>query len=243
MMSEKIKTNVPGLDEMLHGGLILGKVILLSGSAGTGKTTLGMQIIYNGIKDFNEPGVFITLEQSKEKITEDMKAFGIDLVSLGSSFALIGGSMAKIKYYQTKTKAKVDDFVTEIEEIIRQTKAKRVVIDSVNLFLMLFDTDEERRKALLSLVETLSKLNCTALLTCEVKENTFDISWHGFEEFVVDGVITLYNVKQGAVFNQGIAIRKMRGTSHVKEIVPYKITDRGIVIFPGEPWLAAEKKK
>lgn len=239
----RVKSGIEGLDDMLNGGLISGRVVLLSGSTGTGKTTLGMQFIYNGIKNFNEPGVFITLEQSKEKIMKDMKSIGMDLNELGSNFSLIGGSMAKIKYYQNKTKAKIEDFIAEIEEVIKKTKAKRVVIDSINLFLLLFKTDEERRRALLKLTETLSRFNCTALLTCEVKENTFDISWWGFEEFVMDGVITLYNVKQGPVFHQGIVIRKMRGMNHVKDIIPYKITDKGIVVYPEEPWLAIEKKK
>jgi circadian clock protein KaiC len=238
----KVKTDVPGLDEMLNGGLLQGRAVLLSGSAGTGKTTLGMQFVYNGIKEHGSPGLFITLEQSREKIVEDMEKFGMDLSRLGDKFVMIGGPMAKIKYYQDKTKASPEDFISEIETVIRESGAERVVIDSVNLFLLLFDTNEERRKALLTLVETLSKLRCTALLTCEVKEGSFDLSWHGFEEFVVDGVITLYNVKQGPVFHQGLAIRKMRGMSHRKEIVPYKITDKGFVIYPDEPWLVADKK-
>jgi circadian clock protein KaiC len=236
-----IKTGIEELDDMLNGGIPKGRVVLISGSSGTGKTTLGMQFIYNGVKKFKEPGIFITLEQGKEKILEDMKSVGMDLESLGGDFKIIGGQIAEILYYKDKTKAKIGDFIAEVEEIIKTSGAKRVVIDSVNLLLMLFETDEERRKALLSLSKILSKNNCTALLTCEVRENTFDLSWYGFEEFVADGVITLYNLKQEAVFHQGIAVRKMRGTNHSKNIFPYKITKEGIKIYPDEPWLATEK--
>jgi len=239
----RVKTGIKGLDEMLNGGLLPGRVVLISGPTGSGKTILGVQFIYNGIKYFDEPGIFITLEQSKKKIKEDMRALGMDLDELGDKFRLIGGPIAKIKYNKEKTKAKLEDFIKEVEEVVKEVGAKRVVIDSINLFLLLFKTDEEKRRALLELTETLSRLNCTALLTCEVRENTFDISWWGFEQFVVDGVITLYNVKQGSIFQQGIAIRKMRGTKHVKDIVPYRITDKGIVVYPEEPWLAIEKKK
>ncbi|MCX6819151.1 MAG: AAA family ATPase [Candidatus Aenigmarchaeota archaeon] len=238
----RTKTGIEGLDIMLNGGLLSGRVILLSGSAGTGKSTLGMQFIYNGIKQFNEPGVFITLEQDKEKLKQDMKSISMDLDKLGNSFSLIGGSMAKIKYYQTKTKAKLEDFIAEIEEVVKETKSERIVIDSINLLLLLFNTDEERRKALLALTEALSRLKCTALLTCEVRENTFDISWWGFEQFVVDGVIAMYNVKKDPMFYQGIVIRKMRGMDHNKNIVPYKITDKGIAVYPEEPWLGGETK-
>lgn len=238
-----VNTGIEELDNMLNGGIPKGRTVLISGSSGTGKTTLSMQFIYNGIKKFNESGVFITLEQDKKKILEDMKSVGMNLENLGSNFQIIGGPMAEVMYYKDKTKAKVGDFIAEIEDIIKKTKAKRVVIDSINLLLMLFQTDEERRKALLSLSQILSKNDCTALLTCEVRENTFDLSWYGFEEFVVDGVITLYNVKQEAIFHQGIAVRKMRGVEHVKSIYPYKITEKGIRIYPDEPWLVLEKKE
>ena len=238
-----VSTGIEELDNMLNGGIPKGRIVLISGSSGTGKTTLGMQFIYNGIKKFKDPGIFITLEQDKKKILEDMKSVGMDLESLGNDFQLIGGSIAEVMYYKDKTKANVEDFLKEIEEIIQKTKVKRVVIDSINLLLMLFKTDEERRKILLTLSQLLSKNKCTALLICEVKENTFDLSWYGFEEFVADGVITLYNVKQEAIFHQGIAIRKMRGVEHTKSIYPYKITEKGIRIYPDEPWLVLEKKE
>jgi len=232
---DRVNIGIKEIDDMLSGGLPKGRVILLSGSSGTGKTTFGVQFVYNGIKNFNEPGVFITLEQNKEKIKEDMRSVGMDIEEL-DNFNLIGGSVAEVMHFKDKTKAKVNDFLAEIEEIIKQTKAKRVVVDSLNLFLILFKTEEERRKALLSLCQILSKNKCTALLTCETKENTFDLSWYGFEEFVVDGVITLYNVKQGQVFHKGITIRKMRGVNHSESIYPYKITDKGIKIYTEEPW-------
>jgi circadian clock protein KaiC len=236
-----VSVGIEELDSMLNGGIPRGRNILLSGSSGTGKTTLAMQFIYNGIKKFKEPGVFITLEEDKRKILEDMKSIGMDLGSLGKDFQLVGGSVADMIYYKDKTKAKVEDFIAEIKEIIKKSNSKRVVIDSINLLLMLFEKDEERRRVLLSISQILSKNNCTSLLICEVRENSSDLSWYGFEEFVVDGVITLYNIKQGAVFHQGIAVRKMRGTNHSKSIYPYKITKDGIKIYPDEPWLAVEK--
>jgi circadian clock protein KaiC len=235
MTLQRVDTGIKELNEMLDGGLPQNRVILLSGSSGTGKTTLGIQFIYNGIKNFNEPGVFITLEQSKEKIKEDMESVGMNIEEL-DSFNLVGGYIAEIMYFKNKTKAKVNDFLDEIEEIIKQTKAKRVVVDSLNLFLILFKTNEEKRKALLSLCQILSKNNCTTLLICETKENTFDLSWYGFEEFVVDGIITLYNVKQGQTFHKGIAVRKMRGVNHSESIHPYKITNKGIKIYTEEHW-------
>jgi len=227
----RVDTGIRGLDQMLNGGLLPGKVILVSGPAGTGKTTFAMHFVFAGTKK-GEHGLFITLEQNKKKMTEDMLSVGMD-VKGNRKLTIVGGSMADIMRFQKKVKAKPQDFLDEIEEIVKKNNVKRVVIDSSNLFLMLFKDDEERRNALLSLTEMLSCLGCTAVLTSEVKENTKDLSWYGFEEFVVDGVITLTNdVSYDKYYKNAIAVRKMRGTAHDKSVVEYKITDKGVIVFP-----------
>lgn len=233
----RVDTGVEGLNQMLGGGFYSGRTIMVSGQTGTGKTTLAMQFIYNGVKQFNEPGVFITLEQNKEKLREDMKKVGMDINEIKNRFTLIGGSTAEVLRYQEKTKANMHDFLEEIEEVIKKSNAKRVAIDSLNLFLMLLKSDAERRMTLLKLIEIFSKYNCTALLTCEVRENTFDLSWYGFEEFVVDGIIAFYTTKFNSTFLHGLTIRKMRGMEHRKNIVRYKITNNGIVVFPKDKWV------
>ncbi len=238
----RTNTGIEGLDAMLNGGLPRGRIILISGSTGTGKTTLSMQFIYNGIKQFNEPGVYMTFEQDKEKIKADMSNFGMDLDGLGDKFRLVGGPIATVYKYKRKTKAGVEDIISEITEIVKEIGAKRVVLDPINLFLMLFDNEDERRVALATLSENLTSLGCTTLLICEVKEQTMDISRYGFEEFVVDGVIALYSIKQGQSFLQGITVRKMRGVKHHREIRPYEITDQGIVIYPTQPWLPEDEE-
>jgi len=236
-----IKTGIEGLDVMLNGGLPSNRVILISGSTGTGKTTLAMQFIYNGIKMFNQSGVYMTFEEEKWQIKEDLEKLGMNLDELGDRFRLIGGHIATIQRYKQRTKADLNDIIGEIEEVIREIDAKRVVLDPINLFLMLFRTDDEKRDALAFLTERLKKLKCTSFLICEVKEQSMDISRYGFEEFVVDGVITLYNLRQRQSFLQGLAIRKMRGIKHRREIRPYEITESGIVVYPTQPWLPSEE--
>ncbi|MCK4492298.1 MAG: AAA family ATPase [Candidatus Altiarchaeales archaeon] len=233
----RTNTGIEGLDMMLNGGLPRGRIVLVSGSTGTGKTTLGMQFIYNGVKQFNEPGVYMTFEQDKEKIKADMSLLGMNLDELGDKFRLVGGPIATVYKYKKKTKAGVEDIIGEVEEIVREIDAKRVVLDPINLFLMLFDSEDERRMALATLSEHLTALGCTSLLVCEVKEQSIDISRYGFEEFVVDGVIALYSINQGQSFLQGVTVRKMRGIKHHREIRPYEITDSGIAVYPTQPWL------
>lgn len=233
---ERVKTAIDGLDVLLKGGFLKGRNILLSGPCGSGKSTLAMQFVYNGAVKHDENGLYVTLEESREKIYRDMKKFGFDLKEAERSgrFRLIGGPIAGIHSYMEKVDANITNLIHEIEEVVKESNIKRVVIDSINLLTMLLKTDDERRKALAALCNSLSALGCTTILTSETKEGTMDLSRYGIEEFIVDSVIVLYLVRQGSRFIPGITIRKMRGSDHDKEIRVFKITNKGIIVYPEE---------
>lgn len=237
---KKIKTGVKGLDKLLKGGLPEGRNILVSGSCGTGKTTLAMQFVYEGIKQFKEPGVFVTLEEDKEKLYSNMKNFGWDLKTLETQGKLLvlGGQLSTLNSYKKKYKAKAEDLIGEISDVVRETGAERIAIDSLNLFTLLFRGPLEKREAVADLCASLSKLNCTSFLTSEIEEGSIALSSNGIEEYVVDGVIVLYMLKQASDFVQGIAVRKMRGIEHERAIKNYSITSKGIEVYPTEPMFA-----
>ena len=231
----RVPTGIDGLDVMLKGGFLRGRNILLSGPAGSGKSTLAMQFIYNGAL-MGEKGLYVTLEESKAKLVEDMLKFGLDLkrAEKNGNFMLIGGPIAKLTSQMGQVDADMGNIIGEIEEIVKEKGIKRVVIDSVNLLTMLMKSDDERREALAALANALSSLGCTAILTSETEEGTMKLSRYGIEEFIVDGVVVLYLVRQGSRFVPGITVRKMRGSDHDKEIRVFKITEKGIVVYPQE---------
>ena len=236
---ERIKSGIKGVDELLGGGIPKGKILMVSGSSGTGKTIFAAQFINEGIKN-NESCVFITLEQPKDKLIEDLREIGIDFSKLEgkNKLRIIGGPVGHVKYFKEKTKATILDIADEVREVIQEVNAKRVVLDSVNLFTMLFETEIERRRAMADLVAVLGSLSCTTLLTCEVKEGSPRmISWHGFEEFVVDGVLVLYRLPFGNKYERAISVIKMRGVNHSQKVVSLSITKRGIEVYPDrEPY-------
>ncbi len=235
-MDSKTPTGIEGLDKMLKGGFIRGRNILLSGPCGSGKSTLAMQFLFNGSMKYGDPSLYITLEETKEKLYKDMGKLGMDLHKAEKSgkFVFIGGPIANIRSYMDKVDAKIENMVEEIREVVKEKKIKRVVIDSINLLTMLSENDDDRRKALAMLANEISSLGCTSLLLSETKEGSMDLSRYGVEEFVVDGVIVLYLVRQGNKFIPGITVRKMRGTNHDKEIRYYGINDKGVVVYPTE---------
>ncbi len=232
---DRVKTGIKGMDELLNGGFPRGKNIMVSGSSGTGKTIFAAQFIYEGLNS-KENCLYVTFEQAKEKLIGDMKEIGIDFSDMISSkrLTLIGGSVGHIKYFKEKTKASMLDIADEIKEVVQQAKAKRVVLDSINLFLMLFEEDIERRKALAQLTSILDNLDCTTLLTCEVAEGTKNISWYGFEEFVMDGAIVLHRIPSKNIFERAVSIVKMRGIEHSQNVTAIQIKKGGIVVYPGK---------
>ena len=230
---KKIPTGIPGLDQLLNGGLPQGRNILVSGNCGTGKTLLASQFINKGFS-LKEKSVFVTLEQNKDMLIEDVGSIGINFKEMmrKNKLAVIGGPVGEIKFFQLKTKATPRDIAKEIIEVVEEMKATRVVIDSVNLFNMLFDSESDKRHAMAFLTSALGSLNCTSLLIAEVPEESQKLSWHGFEDFVVDGVININRTICESQLFRTINVIKMRGTSHIGGLREMKISSKGVEVFP-----------
>ena len=228
-----IESGIKGVDALLAGGIPRGRTVLISGSCGTGKSIFAAHFVNKGF-ELGENSVYLTFEEGKHKLVEDLKTMGIDfeMMEKAGKLKVIGGPIGNVRFFKNKAKATARDIAGEIKEVVLESNAKRIVIDSLNLFLMLFDTDSERRHAMAELTSVLEKLNCTTVMTCEVKEGKRDISWYGFEEFVVDGVICLYRMPFENMFERAVSIIKMRGRNHSQNVVAMQIRDDGLHVFP-----------
>ena len=225
---ERVFTGIPGLDGVMAGGFEKNSMNLVSGGAGTGKTIFAVQFLVNGIKKFNEPGVLVTFEERKEKMQTHMLKFGWDLKKLEAE-----GKLEVIEYTPDRVRKMLAEGGGGVEYAINNLKAKRLVIDSLTAFSLLFKDGLERRQALLNLFKMISKLGCTAVL---VGEHESDMERHQSRdvEFEVDGVILLYYLRKGDIRNRALEILKLRGAKHSSRIFPMKITDEGIKIYPEE---------
>lgn len=222
----RVKTGIEGLDELLNGGIPAHSTVLLSGVAGSGKTLFAFQFLYNGIVKYKEPGVYISLEEEPERIIESVRnTFGWDLEKLIRKKML---SVVKAELYN------FDKLKMLIQDEVDRIKAKRLVIDQSTILALFFERPLEVRKGIFELSRMLRKLGCTTLLISELTEGKKGISAFGVEEFVVDGVIILYYIKEGNVFTRALSIRKMRNTAHDTGIHPVRITKKGITVYPTE---------
>ncbi|MFH1663266.1 MAG: ATPase domain-containing protein [archaeon] len=236
---KRVKTGITGLDELLEGGFPEKRAVLVSGACGTGKTIFSMQYIYNGAVKYNEPGIYVTLDERPELIREDVTRFGWDLRKLEEKklLSIIDGSVARIgmpseeEFSLPMTGFDLDKLLLEIMRVTKRIGAKRVVIDSIPALGFNFDNENETRKAILKLSYMLMRIGVTSIMTSEIQEGTAKFGRYEVEEYVVDGVIVLhYSGIGGGGTNRTVHIRKMRSTKHSEDLHPLTITKDGIKI-------------
>jgi len=230
---ERVPTGIVGFDKLINGGLVRQSVNLISGGPGSGKTIFAMQFIINGIRFYNEPGVYVALEESKEKVYRYMSVFGWDLEKLEKE-----GKFAFLECTPEEIKKILEEGGGLIESAIERIKAKRLVIDPLSTFVLLHGDELAEREDCLALFNMINKWDCTTILTSDHEadmnlEYKIDLPI----EFEVEGLILLHNFKKRAEMQRAIEISKMRGTDHAKDIIPYKITDKGkdflTALYPG----------
>ncbi len=218
---ERVKTGVPGLDDMMGGGIPRGNLIVLSGDPGSGKTVLCWQFIYEGIAKYGDSAVYVSLEESDETIYNGALQFGWDLRKYVKEGKLV---IVTIELYD------FERLKAAIEDNVRKIGAKRVVIDPGVIFRLFFDRELDARKRIVALGKMLKIIGTTTVITNEISLDRLT-SLYGLEEYVADGVVLLYHTKIKNRFIRSIAVLKMRNTDITETLRPVKITNHGITVL------------
>jgi circadian clock protein KaiC len=195
----------------------------VAGSAGCGKTINSMEFRIKGIMN-GEPSIYITFEEKKNKTYEDMLAFGWDLKKYEEE-----GKFVFLEYSPEQVKKVLVEGGGIVEAIIEKIKAKRIVIDSITSFSLLYQDELTKKEAALSLFELINKWDCTAILTSQ-SETRDDEAISTALEFEVDGIIVLYHVKKKGIRTRAVEILKMRGTKIPEKTFKMDIAKGGIVV-------------
>ncbi|MEW6329314.1 MAG: ATPase domain-containing protein [Candidatus Micrarchaeota archaeon] len=232
---EFIPLRVSHLDELIDKhGVERGSTLLISGGCGTGKSTFCMQSVYNSALH-GERGIYISFEESPEKLRRHMLGnFGWDLEKLEDEGRL---ALLRIDPFELARSVEAavahqrEKLLIEVKDLELPFKPDRVVIDSLTALSSAFmEHAEEYRTYVRHLFKTFASLNAVTFAITETEQEPRMYSRLGIEEFLSDGVIVMYNIKKGVARERGIEILKMRCCGHVRRIVPYEITNRGIAI-------------
>jgi len=245
---KKCMTGIRGLDELVGGGIPEGRTVLVIGGPGTGKTILAAQFLYKGIQNHNENGVFISLDESKEHFYSEMRQFGWDFAEAEKNrkFAFIDAtqaqrvSMLKETLYKEESlslKGKqlpIDQLVQEINQKVQALKAKRVAVDTLAALFYRFLEPMERRIAVVDLIESLSSMPVTSVITTELGQLSLRRK-PSEEEYLTHGVIMMQTLFSGGTATRALQIEKLREAKVNHNLVPYNIDKNGIEVFPNMP--------
>ncbi len=223
---QRVKTGIKGLDEMLQGGFLARSANLVEGAPGTGKSTLGMQFIYNGIQQYNEPGLIVTFEEFPQQYYRDAASFGWDFKRLERE-----GKLKVIMTSPEVTRADLESVGGMIETWASEMGARRILIDSLSHFEKLTTDPIELRTLEYSFINALKREGLTSILTRE--NNALFGEMNGGEEdtaFLVDSYILLRYVEIESTLHKALLVLKLRGSDHDKDIRQFEITARGIEV-------------
>jgi KaiC domain protein len=232
---KKVKTGIPGFDELLYGGIPEKNVVLVTGGPGTGKTIFSQQYLFYGLTT-GEPAVLVTLEEHPVQVRKSMLAFGWDVKKYeeDGKFALVDaftsgiGEAAKRERYVVKSVDDVGELVDVIRTAIKDIGAERVVIDSVSTLYL--SKPAMARGTLLLIKRVLAGLGTTSLLVSQVSVTERGFGGPGVEH-AVDGIVRLDLDEVEGQLYRSLIIWKMRGTAHDMRRHPMEITDRGVVVY------------
>ncbi|AIF69099.1 hypothetical protein PAP_03395 [Palaeococcus pacificus DY20341] len=227
---KRVSTGVKGLDKMLMGGLIPGRAYLIKGSPGSGKTTLAMHFLMEGVRN-GENVLYITLEEPLELIKVDMEKLGFDMENPKLKTIDATPIGEKTYFFQDTF---YEDFGKSFEKLTRAIEEQltienytRIVIDPVTMLKLTIPNELEYRRVFISFLKNLAGQKATVLLISEIGNASI-------EDYLVSGVIELRSLDVRGKTIRGVKITKFRGSMFDEQMRPYKITKKGIKVYSEE---------
>ena len=228
---QKESTGISGFDEITRGGLPKGRPTLVCGSAGAGKTLFATEFLVRGATQFNEPGVFISFEESSEELATNVASLNFDLDELIAEKKLVLDYVFIERSEIEETgEYDLEGLFLRLDHAITSIGAKRVVLDTLEALFSALPNEAIIRAELRRLFRWLKERGVTAVITCERGNGT--LTRYGLEEYVADCVILLDNRVQNQISTRRMRIVKYRGTSHGTNEYPFFIDEKGFSVLP-----------
>ncbi len=227
----KTPTGIHGLDEVTFGGLPRGRTTLVCGGAGCGKTQLATEFLVHGALDYDEPGVFVSFEESVADLTENARSLGFDLDRLAARKMLIVDTVRLDRSELAETGAyDLEGLFLRLGHAIDAIGAKRVVLDTVEVLFAALTNQFIVRAELVRLFRWLKAKGVTAIVTGE--RGNEQLTRHGLEEYVSDCVILLDQRPDGQTTTRLLRVVKYRGSPHDSNEIPFLIDEHGFSVSP-----------
>ena len=234
---ERCVTGIESLDSILSGGIPRGNTVLITGSCGTGKTTLSLEFLVHGSIE-GENSLFISVTEASEKLLKNVVPYEffddmliekgiLTFIDMPALYERLG--LQKEEEFSFE---EIDILVNSIGDIVRELGVKRLVIDSITSVCFQLKALEKIRDFILKLGKTLSRLGCTSILVSEISPTEPRYSMYGVEEAIADGILLMANLERRGDLLRTLQVLKMRGTQHSRAKYVLDLTSRGVMLVP-----------
>ncbi|WP_101296528.1 RAD55 family ATPase [Halegenticoccus soli] len=225
-MQEQVKTGVEGLDSILNGGIAADASVLVSGNPGTGKSIFGLQFLYEGVRRYDEKGIYVSFEETDDDIRGAAESVGF---SEWAAFVEEGD----VRVYDKRGMLGEETFTAVIDALLDDLDGggyRRIVVDSLTMFQLFFDDEREKRTYLLKFVDILKENGLTSLLINE-QGAVFPETEIGLENFLTDGNVYFIQTPTDSGVNRYVWVAKMRKQDIDTDIFPMEIGEGGITVY------------
>jgi circadian clock protein KaiC len=228
---EKCPTGIAGFDDISSGGLPRGRPTLIAGHAGSGKTLFALEFVLHGIERYQEPGVFVSFEETPEELAANVASLGCDLLShqAANKFRILHIELDPQELIAAGD-YDLDGLFMRLGAAIDATGARRIALDAVENLFSAFTDLHILRAEFRRLMNWLKARDITAVVTTE--RGTDSISRHGLEEYIADCVIALDNRIEGQLATRRLRIVKYRGSTHGCDEYPFVLDRYGFTVMP-----------
>ena len=228
---QKEPTGIPGFDEITGGGLPQGRPTLICGSAGAGKTLFSMEFLVKGAMLHNQPGVFMSFEETDEELSKNVASLGFDVKQLiAEKKLLLDYVFIERSEIEETGEYDLEGLFLRLGYAIDTIGAKRVVLDTLEALFSALPNEAIIRAELRRLFRWLKDKGVTAVITCERGDGT--LTRYGLEEYVADCVILLDHRVHNQISTRRMRIVKYRGTAHGTNEYPFLIDEQGFSVLP-----------
>jgi circadian clock protein KaiC len=225
---EKSPTGIPGFDEITRGGLPCGRVTLLLGGPGTGKTVFALQTLVNGARAYREPGIFVAFEENTRQIVANASTFGWDIPALERERLFFLDARLSPLVVQSGD-FDLSGMLAGLAEKVREMGAKRIVFDGIDVLLSLLDDPAAERREMYRLSDWLRENDLTGIISGKaIDREAPALDGYGFMQFMVDAVVLFQHRLTDRVSLRTLRVLKYRGTGFSENEYPLVISGGGI---------------
>jgi circadian clock protein KaiC len=226
----KVPTGIEGFDHITLGGLPAGRITLLQGLAGSGKTIFGLEFLIRGVRQYNEPGVLISFEETEEELTVNSSSFGFNLQDLVSSgkIAIDYMSVKPAEFIEAE-RYNLDGLLVRIEHAVSRVGARRILLDGIPALFYGFSNASAVRDVLLRLYDWLKEKGLTTVVTAESET---EMIRQGLGRSLPDCIVLLTERVSNKIATRYLQVAKYRGSFHGAGEFPFLIGENGISLIP-----------